>query len=396
MTKDKDKENQGLQKMSKVQGNARRLLAICTKYLKSSYRDKPMYFWVFGYPLLFMLIYFIAFGDGGGQTTYNMAFINQDGTPLEGQTQKDVVDFGSEFFIDLFREDNAASNLSDTFNIKSVNSLEQGVEQIQAGELDAVIIIPANFSELLFGQLSGEPELEIYTSPDPYERSIIPSIVSSVVNSIILSYENVDALQINLSTTGEIITPFDWMMPGIVIAGTTISIMNVAQLFGREKERGLMERLETTPVPRSTQLLGGALAQTIFSMLQGGILLLCLVLFGVNVSSNANWGGAILIVIVTAFMCIALGLIIATLVQSADSAGGISWVVILPLQFFGGTVMNLGTKGFPTYYAVIAIRNALLDGFTLAQLMPNLLIVFGYGVFFSVIALIIFNRRTKV
>ncbi len=394
----KNQTDQGkrMRKLSKFKGNIRRLWAISVKFLKSSYRDKPMYFWVFGYPLLFMFIYFVAFSGGGGGTTYNVAFLNNDGTLIGGQNPGESIEFGSEFFIDLFDENNPSSNLSDTFHIQEVDNMEEGIEQIQGGALDAIIIIPANFSELLYGEISGSPKVKIFTSPDPYKRSIIPNVISSVVNSMILEYEDVDSLDVDLSTTGEIITPFDWMMPGIVIAGTTVAIMNVAQLFGKEKENGLMERLETTPVPRSSQLLGGALAQMIFSTIQGAILLLCLVLFGVNLSTNANWGGAILIVMVTAFMCIGLGLIIASIVQSADSAGGLSWIIILPLQFFGGTLMDLGTVGFPTYYSVIGIRNALIDGFTLLQLLPDIGIILGYGLLFSGIALFIYNRRTRI
>ncbi|MCP4761020.1 MAG: ABC transporter permease [archaeon] len=393
------KINREISKSSSVSGSFQQLYAICVKFLKTSIRDKPMYFWVFGYPLLFMLIYLIAFGDGGGVSTYNIAFINNDSTEMIGQDSDEIVDFASILLIDLFNPEND-NNLSDTFVIVDVTDEITGVKDIQGDNLDALIIIPANFSEIMFGSILGNVSIKIITSPNPTEKEIISNVIYGIINSMILQYNGVSPLEFELNTTGGVFSVFDYMMPGIVIAGLTVAIMNVAQLFAKERESGLMERLDTTPVPRSAQLLGGGAAQMIFSMMQGLILLLCLIGFGVSISETANWTAVILIMLTTSYMCIGLGLIIASLVRSADSAGGISWVAILPLQFFGGTIMNMGDSAFnrifPTYYSVRVMRNSLIDGLALSELLPDIALVFLYGTIFIVIALIIFSKKMKI
>lgn len=386
--------------MGKILGNLRRFMGIVNKFLKSSYRDKPLYFWVFGYPLLFMFIYYIAFG-GTTRPTYTIAIINYDSLAMEGQAENEIIDFSSIFIINLFNPENSDSNLSETFVLQNDLTEAEGIRAIQADTIDALIIIPKNFSEIIHGVIEGEaPSIIIYTSPDPMEKDIIPSIFDGIINNLILAYNNIEELSISHLITGDVFDPFDWIMPGMVIAGITVAIMNVATLFAREMEKGLMERLDTTPVPRSVQLLGGGAAQIIFSSVQGLILMLCLLLFGVQVAGNADWIAAFVNVIVTAYMCIGCGLIVAALVRNADSAGGIAWIIILPFQFFGNLIMSLGdtlfNRIFPTYYAGRAMRNVLIDGFGLIEILPDLLTIFIFGTVFILIALLIFKKRRKL
>lgn len=386
--------------MGKILGNLRRFMGIVNKFLKSSYRDKPMYFWVFGYPLLFMLIYYFAF-SGTSRPTYTIAIINYDSLAMEGQAENEIIDFSSIFIINLFNPENSDCNLSETFLLRTDLTETEGIRAIQADTIDALIIFPKNFSEIIHGAIEGDnPSIIIYTSPDPMEKAIIPNIFNGIINDLVLAYNNIEELSIIHFTTGEVFSIFDYMMPGLIIAGITVSIMNVATLFAREMEKGLMERLDTTPVPRSVQLLGGGTAQIIFSTVQGLILMLCLLLFGVQVAGNADWIAAFVNVIVTAYMCIGCGLIIAALVRNADSAGGMAWIIILPFQFFGNLVMSFGdtlfNRIFPTYYAGRAMRNVLIDGFGLIEILPDLLTIFIFGTVFILIALLLFKKRRKL
>lgn len=161
-------------RLRRVSGNARRLKAVMTKYLKISARDKPMYFWVFGYPLLFLLVLVVAFGGGGGTgSQYRVAVINEDGLPLPGQGPPDVVDAAGNYLEGLFYYNE--SGLDEVFTVVNISDYDEGVAQIRREELDAILVIPANFSELALGFTEGAPWSKSSRVPTRSRRASFPA-----------------------------------------------------------------------------------------------------------------------------------------------------------------------------------------------------------------------------
>ncbi len=170
-------------------------------------------------------------------------------------------------------------------------------------------------------------------------------------------------------------------------------------MFALEKSKNILQRLDTTPVPRSILLLSGGFGQLIISSFQIIILLGCLPLFGVNTSPDANWFLAFLIALSLAFTCIGLGLILASFVKSESAAGGLAWVLIMPLQTLGGAFFpldNAVTKLIPTFYTVRAIRLVLIYGSPLSSVWQDILIILGFGFVFLSLGIIIFTKKRKI
>ena len=143
--------------------------------------------------------------------------------------------------------------------------------------------------------------------------------------------------------------------PGLVVVGVLVGISNLSIMFAFEKSQGLLQRLDTTPVPRSILLFSGGIGQLAISSIQIAILLGMLPIFGVNISPDANWFLAFIIPLSLAFTCIGLGLILASFVKSTSAAGGIAWITIMPLQFLCGAFfpIEIGVSKFiPTFYTV--------------------------------------------
>ncbi len=397
MKKKKEKNKQ----LRKVNGNFRKFGGIVKKYFMISIRDKPMWFWVLGYPLLFMLIFSFGLKDAG-ETSFDLAFVSYDSDPISGiQNPGEEVDFGGKFLMYLFSDANTDSNLNETFNSRFDLQETEAKYMVETGDLDAVIIIPQNFSEVLYNTTDdASPSVIIFATPDPTTQAIIANIIEKIIIDMILGQENIDLAEIHLQASREEISYFDYIMPGMLIAGVTIAIMNIAQNMGREKELGLMQRLDTTPVPRRIQLLGNGTAQLIFTSIQIIILMICLIFFGVDIHENASWGLAFLDAFLLGFSCIGLGLIVAALVKDSNAAGGLAWVIILPLQFFGETIAILGRSWFnqifPTFYATNAIRSILVSGLGLAYVWQDLLINFAFGVVFMSIGVLIFEKKNQV
>ncbi|UYP47094.1 hypothetical protein NEF87_003379 [Candidatus Lokiarchaeum ossiferum] len=371
---------------------------IFSKYLKISYRDRPSWFWVIGYPVLFMIIFTIGL-RGSSVATFDVAFVSYDSIAWDGQNTGESVDFGSEFIIGFFEDPESPFNETITA-IVNLNE-EEARTQVVSGDIDALVIFPTNFSEILFDPAFPEgPQVEIFCPPDPTIQSIVGSIIEGLINQMIVQQENVSLSEIKIEASQEQIAYFDYLMPGVVVAGVTIAIMNIAQNMGREKERGLMERLDTTPVPRATQLLGNGSAQLVFSSIQIIILMLCLVIFGVEIHPEANWFLAFLNCFILAMTCIGFGLIVAALVKDSNAAGGLAWILILPFQFFGGTIAIFSAgffnKIFPTYYAANAMRAILVQGLGMAYVLEDLLINLAFAIGSISLGLIVFSRKNRV
>ena len=77
-------------KLRKTSGNWGRFVAIFIKFFKTNSREKAVYFWVFGYPLIFMVM--IGLGVSETATTYHVAIINYDVQPFGTQTNNDVIE----------------------------------------------------------------------------------------------------------------------------------------------------------------------------------------------------------------------------------------------------------------------------------------------------------------
>ncbi|WP_457556768.1 ABC transporter permease [Candidatus Harpocratesius sp.] len=409
--------------------------ALISKYLKITLREKENWFWIFGYPLLFMILFSVAFNNTNSRSTYTIAIINHDIEGLDDPLH-DLGGNASLYLIELFEEN---TSLSETFHYQK--TYQNGTELTESGALelvnsekiDGVIIIPKNFSESIIGSTwwyplikngmippniddhfaqfaiavnntnytAGEPQLQVHTVADTVTGVVITNIFESIVNNIVLLYNNITTLKIEqtIGPDDRNLTWFDMSAPGIIAVAVLVGISSVGTMFAFERSTGMLKRLDTTPVSRSTILLSGGSAQLIFSAIQISILLACLPLFGVNTSPGANWFLAFLIIMDLSLTCIGLGLILASFAKSTNAAGGLAWIIILPLQFLGGAFFPMDgiiQKFVPTYYAIRAIRLVLIYGARWSHIWEDLLIVFAFGVISTILGIIIFSKKKQI
>ncbi len=396
------------------------------KNLKVTIRDKQALIWLFGYPLLCMLMYSIAFTGGGDRASYSIVIINND-TLGSTNPQTDYGANTSLIITDLF---NTNEDLKNSFILKTQYDNgtiidEKGGRQLVLDEnIDALIIIPQNFSEVIIGSTSwysdanagnipslialqnsnfpsGAPTLEILTSADPITVQIIPSVFESIVNEIILTTNQASALEIDLDVGSDDrhISYFDYSAPGFALLGVLVSISSLAAIIGFEKHEGILDRLDTTPIPRSILLGSSAGAQLLFSAVQIMILFGSMFLFGVNVHPDANWFLALFISLLFALVCIGLGLIVASIAKNAKSGADLAWIFILPIQFLGGIFFEVDapfTKAIPSTYANSALRRVVLYAENWSGVLNDIFILLGFALVLNVIGLYIFMKKKKI
>ncbi len=375
-----------------------RLWYLTVKNLKSMFRDRIALAWVIGYPLLFIVIFAVAFGEAE-TSTYEVVIFNDDDDGFPS-AENPVAD-ASDILEDVLEDD-----FEDTIIINEDLNHKEAKEELKYQRIDAIIEIDIHFSEAIFnitGYENTSPKVEIKTIPDEIVESVIGSIISQIVDEIISKYNNITRADIDTdqATNSVELEVIDYMAPGFIIAGVLVCISQLASHFAEEKDKGTMKRLSTTPVSRRDLILSGMFSQLVVAAFQIMVMLLIATqVFGVYVHPDTNLILLFLIPLLFCFTCLGIGLILASFMKSSSSTG-LVWLIILPLQFLGGVFtygVNLPLGEYiPTTYANHAMRLIMTSGLTSWEAIGlDVMVLFGTGIIFTVIGVLLFQRKTAV
>ncbi|MHA1916174.1 MAG: ABC transporter permease [Promethearchaeota archaeon] len=185
--------------------------------------------------------------------------------------------------------------------------------------------------------------------------------------------------------------------PGIVILAPIVLISQLAGHFAEEKESGTLQRLITTPVSRSTILLSGLLSQLIVAAIQIVVMLILVFLSGATFNSNTNIFLLFFIPFLVAFTSLGFGLLLASIVKTASSAGGLAWFIILPLQFLGGLATVPLVPFIPTSLGAEALGAVMIYGsIAFDPVGFNLILIAIWGVGLILLGILLFRRKTAI
>lgn len=161
----------------------------------------------------------------------------------------------------------------------------------------------------------------------------------------------------------------DFLTPGIVVMTALFSSGWSGTSFIQDMDRGVMDRMLTSPVSRGALMTGQLLYQAVTTAIQAVIVIL------VGLAAGAEYPGGIAGVLVTIVAAVLLGAgfssfsnAIALLMRSQESLIGISQFVALPLMFLSSAMMAAGlspewvqdvARYNPVEWAVVASREAL-------------------------------------
>jgi len=162
------------------------------------------------------------------------------------------------------------------------------------------------------------------------------------------------------------VSVFDGFVPGLYAFVCIFIIMTVAQTFSEDREKGLLKRINTTPLTSGEFMGSHVISNTLISVLQVIIVVVLSFLMGYRLSGGA---GGLAIAIAFIFMIflsicsVGLGLITATIAKSPGAATGISFLFIMPQMFLGTYIVPAGpTTGMISMFLPSAY---VTDGITM-------------------------------
>ncbi len=194
----------------------------------------------------------------------------------------------------------------------------------------------------------------------------------------------------------------DFLIPGLLgmnLMGSAIWGMGFAIVDARRKK--LIKRLVATPMPREYYLLSFVLSRLLLLIVEVGVLLgFGAIVFGVPVRGSVF--DLVMLCLLGSLSFGAVGLLIASRVQTIEAASGLMNLVMMPMWIVSGVffssqrfpaLLQPVIKALPLTAAIDALRANMLQGAGFAQLSPQLGILATWMVVCFALALRLFRWR---
>jgi len=385
----------------------KRALIVALREVKAYFQDKGDLAFSLLLPIITFALIYGAFG-GSGLFHGTAYIVNQDINGIYGQQLIDAVKKQDNLDLQLLSFTDAESKLN-------------------RSDVNMVFLIPADFSANLD---KGQPtEITIMQRGNGgQEGQIVASIVSGLVSEINQQFAVVDA--VNQALAGKNIPPAQItvvatqflaqerqsplvtvkdvsigvqpntvkeFLPGIVTMYVLFAISIAAAAIVDERRKGTLERLITTRLTIGELFLGKFMANVFRGFIQTFILLvLSYAVF--QIFTPLTFVASLFIALLFATACSAIGLLLASLVKTPDSATWIGVFITMGMTMLGGTFFAI-EKGSALYpfsklsingYANTAFRT-LINGGGISTLGVEISVLVGV----TIVALILSRLMFK-
>jgi len=292
-------------------------------------------------------------------------------------------------------------------------------QEIREQEINGAIVIPADFSSnIATGQQATVTTITDQSNPQ------ISLIMSGTLDQLMLDVSNqmatkeVGTLVPGATDPAAVVEPFvvetrgivsgnpnyfEFMAPGLMAMVIMMAAMiGLAGSVSRERELGTMDGILSAPISRLSVVVGKSFALGVRGLLQAALtLILAVLLFGVVV--HGNLGLLVLLLILTVFSFIGIGLIISAVSSDQETAMTIMMTVMFPMMFLSGaffpiqqmpTVLQWISKVIPLTYSVEALRKCVVLGTGISGMTTEVWVMLAFGAVFLTIAIPVFSRVT--
>lgn len=173
--------------------------------------------------------------------------------------------------------------------------------------------------------------------------------------------------------------------------------------FLRERTRGTLERLLSSPLRKWEIVIGYVLGFGIFTMIQATLI----ASYAIYVLGMLLEGAFIYVLIITLFLSLSaltLGILLSAFANNELQMIQFIPIVIVPQVFFSG-LFNLETISewlnwigviTPLYYAAEALRDVMVRGYGWDEIYMNLLVLAGFSLLFISLNIVALRKYRKI
>ena len=382
---------------------------VTKKDLKDFYRDRARIISFIIMPLFMMIMVGYVFPSQSSLKDVPIGIVNLDNGAVSAQV------------VNVLTNLKVQGSNKNVMIVKPIQDEAKIKELIQKQDLSGAIVIPAGFSNGLLKDHVQQKITIVTDQSNPQISSILTTMLGQVFDQMgkqmsTLAIKSTVGSQLNSSTLTALVTPmavetkglvagkpnyFQFVAPGVIAMVTMMAVMmGLAGSIAREKEQGTMDGVLVAPVSRFSIIMGKTGAQTVRGLLQGAVvLLLAMTLFHVKV--YGNFLIMLLVIILGILSFVGLGIMVSAAVEEQETAMTIMMTVTFPMLFLSGAFfptqqmpgfMQAISKCVPLTYEVQALRQVVVLGAGLGEVMKPLLILLAFGVVTLGISIPVFKR----
>ena len=358
-----------------------RILAIVRKEVRQLRRDRLTFGMIVGIPVIQLLMF--GYAINMDVRHLDAAVADMAGTSASRQV---VMDLSQTQIINVVRQ------------VGSTDELEHLMRQ---GEISVGIYIPPDFDRRLQQPDRSAMQLLVDGS-DTVVQGAAAQLAQVAYQSRTSPYnDRPPVMELRTFYNPERRSPVN-TVPGLIgVILTMTMILFTAVAIVRERERGNLELLITTPVKTSELMLAKITPYVFIGLVQVSlVLLLGRFLFEVPMAGSLLDTYIITLVFIVANL--ALGLVISTLVSTQFQAMQLSFFVLLPSILLSGFMFPFAgmprpaqiiAEALPLTHFIRLIRGVMLRGASLQELSAELFILAGFIVLLMTLAILRFSKR---
>jgi len=358
-----------------------RILAIVRKEVRQLRRDRLTFGMIVGIPVIQLLMF--GYAINMDVRHLDAAVADMAGSSASRQL---VMDMSQTQIIKVIRQ------------VSSADELEHLMRQ---GEISVGIYIPPDFDRRLHQANRSAVQLLVDGS-DTVVQGAAAQLAQVAYTSRTSPYnDRPPPMELRTYYNPERRSPVN-TVPGLIgVILTMTMILFTAVAIVRERERGNLELLITTPVRTSELMLAKITPYVFIGLIQVSlVLLLGRFLFQVPMAGSLLDTYIITLVFIVANL--ALGLVISTLVSTQFQAMQLSFFVLLPSILLSGFMFPFAgmprpaqviAEALPLTHFIRLIRGVMLRGASLQELSGELFILAGFIVVLMTLAILRFSKR---
>jgi len=354
----------------------RRLQAIIVKELRQLRRDRMTLALIVGIPVLQLVLFGYA--------------INMDVRNLPMAVADESHTAGSRALI----QDLIATGV--VRPVASAQTPDDLMQQLRAGTISVGIHIPHDYERR---KIEGRESVQILVDgsdtvvqASARQLAMIPmegQVTAKQLVSVVSFYNPERRSPVNI-------------VPGLIgVILTLTMVLFTAVAIVRERERGNMELLITTPVSSAELMIGKLLPYVVIGLVQTTVILaLGVWLFNVPIRGSIWAVYAIALLLIGANL--SLGLLISTRAQSQFQAMQMTFFVFLPSILLSGFMFPFAGMPKPAQWIAMLlplthftnlIRGVMLRGANLHEMLPSILALATFTAVMMTVAILNFRKR---
>jgi ABC-2 type transport system permease protein len=381
------------------QFRAARLIAAVD--LRRRFRNRSFLIQAIGGPLALATIISLAFGSSSGVDA-TIGVVDADGSPVASQFVDGVTRFDTG---DL--------------RFEPVDSPDVARSQVDGGDLDAAVVVPAGFSASLAGNEPGE--VEVITEPDsPIAAEVARSVAegftarvdaarlaaaTAVAGGVGLPPEDELAslelpVEIAQTGTGGDVAPVAYFGPAMALLFLFLLVGAIARDLLAEQRLRVLDRVRAAPV-RDAAILSGKAAS---------VIAIAIVSFGVIwavtlVALGADWGdplGVALLIVAVSLAVAGVSGLVAAVARTENTADTLATFVAFVFALIGGNFIPPGqlpdvlrrlSLFTPNGWAVQGFAELSVGGGTAADVVLHVAVLLAWAAVCGAVAAVLLPRR---